>query len=69
MLTRNGIKAVVYDRHLEICCLLTFGIPAFKLEKAVLIKLHGIFSEMGIEFQLNTEVVRTSEHGNTAQLV
>lgn len=56
VLTRNGIKAVVYDRHPEIGGLLTFGIPAFKLGKAVMIKRHGIFSEMGIEFQLNTEV-------------
>jgi len=56
VLTRNGVKGMVYDRHPEIGGLLTFGIPAFKLEKAVMIKHHGIFSEMGIEFQLNTEV-------------
>lgn len=40
--------------------LLTFGIPAFKLEKAVMIKRHGIFSEMGIEFQLIPRWARTS---------
>ena len=56
VLTRNGVKAVVYDRHPEIGGLLTFGIPAFKLEKEVMVKRRGIFSEMGIEFQLNTEV-------------
>lgn len=67
MLTHNGIKTVVYDRHPEIGGLLTFGIPAFKLEKAVMIKRHGIFSEMGIECQLNTEV--GSQYGNTAQRV
>ncbi len=33
MSTRNGVKAVVFDRHPEIGGLLTFGIPAFKLEK------------------------------------
>ena len=33
VLTRNGVKAVVFDRHPEIGGLLTFGIPAFKLEK------------------------------------
>ncbi|MEA7571665.1 NAD(P)-binding protein, partial [Salmonella enterica subsp. enterica serovar Virginia] len=32
VLTRNGVKAVVFDRHPEIGGLLTFGIPAFKLE-------------------------------------
>ncbi|VEA70309.1 Glutamate synthase [NADPH] small chain [Serratia rubidaea] len=56
VLTRNGVQAVVYDRHPEIGGLLTFGIPAFKLEKEVMIKRREIFSEMGIEFQLNTEI-------------
>lgn len=58
VLTRNGVKAVVYDRHPEIGGLLTFGIPAFKLEKEVMVKRRKLFSEMGIEFQLNTEVGR-----------
>lgn len=56
VLTRNGVKAVVYDRHPEIGGLLTFGIPAFKLEKSVMTKRREIFTEMGIEFQLNIEV-------------
>ncbi|NPE55292.1 FAD-dependent oxidoreductase [Dickeya dadantii] len=56
VLTRSGVKAVVYDRHPEIGGLLTFGIPAFKLEKEVMTKRREIFTEMGIEFQLNTEV-------------
>ncbi|WP_192458351.1 glutamate synthase small subunit [Musicola keenii] len=56
VLTRNGVKAVVYDRHPEIGGLLTFGIPAFKLEKEVMIKRREIFTDMGIEFCLNTEV-------------
>ncbi|WP_075182964.1 glutamate synthase small subunit [Pantoea sp. 1.19] len=58
VLTRNGVKAVVYDRHPEIGGLLTFGIPAFKLEKEVMTKRREIFSEMGIDFHLNTEVGR-----------
>lgn len=58
VLTRNGVKAVIYDRHPEIGGLLTFGIPAFKLEKEVMIRRHEIFSGMGIEFKLNTEVGR-----------
>ena len=58
VLTRNGVKAVVYDRHPEIGGLLTFGIPAFKLEKEVMTRRRAMFSEMGIEFQLNTEVGR-----------
>ncbi|RLM27570.1 glutamate synthase [Brenneria alni] len=56
VLARNGVQAVVFDRHPEIGGLLTFGIPAFKLEKEVMIKRREIFSGMGIEFRLNTEV-------------
>ncbi|WP_406704268.1 FAD-dependent oxidoreductase [Sodalis sp.] len=56
VLARNGVQAVVFDRHPEIGGLLTFGIPAFKLEKEVMIKRREIFSDMGIEFRLNTEI-------------
>ncbi|PHM27451.1 FAD-dependent oxidoreductase [Xenorhabdus budapestensis] len=56
VLTRNGVQVIVYDRHPEIGGLLTFGIPAFKLEKEVMIRRREIFTEMGIEFCLNTEI-------------
>jgi glutamate synthase (NADPH) small chain len=56
ILTRNGVKAVVYDSHPEIGGLLTFGIPSFKLEKEVISKRRKIFEDMGIEFVLNTHV-------------
>ncbi|MEZ8965656.1 FAD-dependent oxidoreductase [Vibrio breoganii] len=56
ILVRNGVKAVVYDRYPEIGGLLTFGIPSFKLEKEVMQNRRKIFTEMGVEFQLNTEV-------------
>ncbi|TKI06921.1 glutamate synthase small subunit [Martelella alba] len=56
VLARNGVQAVVFDRHPEIGGLLTFGIPSFKLEKEVMVRRRQIFSEMGIEFRLNTEV-------------
>lgn len=59
ILTRNGVKSVVFDRHPEIGGLLTFGIPAFKLEKSVMAKRHELFSEMGIEFSLNSEIGKT----------
>lgn len=58
ILARNGIQAVVFDRHPEIGGLLTFGIPAFKLDKSILARRREIFSDMGIEFHLNTEVGR-----------
>jgi glutamate synthase (NADPH/NADH) small chain len=56
VLTRNGIDAVVYDRHAQIGGLLTFGIPSFKLEKEVIQTRREIFEEMGIEFRLNTNI-------------
>ncbi|MCO7187089.1 MULTISPECIES: FAD-dependent oxidoreductase [unclassified Pseudoalteromonas] len=56
ILVRNGVKPVVFDRNPEIGGLLTFGIPSFKLEKSVMEKRREIFSEMGVEFCLNTEI-------------
>ncbi|OSN09640.1 oxidoreductase FeS-binding subunit [Lonsdalea britannica] len=58
VLTRHGVKAVVFDRHPEIGGLLTFGIPSFKLDKDVLIQRRVLFEGMGIEFHLNTEIGR-----------
>ncbi|KPJ90636.1 MAG: glutamate synthase [Gammaproteobacteria bacterium SG8_11] len=56
VLTRNGVKAVVYDRYPEIGGLLTFGIPEFKLEKEVVKNRRAVMEGMGIEFVLNTDV-------------
>ncbi|WP_445767225.1 FAD-dependent oxidoreductase [Rheinheimera sp.] len=56
VLVRNGVTPVVFDRYPEIGGLLTFGIPPFKLEKSVLSLRREIFTDMGIEFRLNTNV-------------
>lgn len=56
ILVRSGVKPVVFDRYPEIGGLLTFGIPSFKLEKSVMANRRHIFSEMGVEFQLNVEI-------------
>ena len=56
ILVRNGVKAVVFDRYPEIGGLLTFGIPSFKLEKGIMENRRRIFSVMGVEFRMNTEV-------------
>lgn len=61
VLTRNGVKAVVYDRYPEIGGLLTFGIPSFKLEKNVITRRRKMFEDMGVEFRLNTEIGRDIE--------
>ena len=63
ILTRNGVKAVVYDRYPEIGGLLTFGIPEFKLEKQVMTRRREVFEGMGIEFRLNTEIGRDVQIG------
>ena len=56
ILARNGVKAVVFDLHPEIGGLLTFGIPAFKLEKEVVQRRREIMEGMGIEFRLGVEI-------------
>ena len=56
ILVRNGVKPVVFDKYPEIGGLLTFGIPELKLEKSVMSRRREIFTEMGVEFRLNTEV-------------
>jgi len=56
VLVRNGVTPVVFDRHPEIGGLLTFGIPEFKLEKSVLARRRAVFSGMGVEFRLNTDI-------------
>lgn len=56
ILVRNGVKPVVFDKYPEIGGLLTFGIPSFKLEKDVVKLRREIFTEMGVEFVLNTEI-------------
>ena len=58
VLVRGGVRPVVFDRNPEIGGLLTFGIPEFKLEKTVLAHRRRLFTEMGIEFRLQTEIGR-----------
>jgi len=58
VLARNGVKAIVFDRHPEIGGLLSFGIPEFKLEHKVIKTRRRILEGMGIEFVLNTEIGR-----------
>ena len=56
VLARNGVQAVVYDRHPEIGGLLTFGIPEFKLEKSIVKRRREVLEGMGVEFRLGVEV-------------
>ncbi|MFT7286999.1 MAG: glutamate synthase (NADPH/NADH) small chain [Halieaceae bacterium] len=58
VLVRAGVKPVIFDSYPEIGGLLTFGIPEFKLEKTVMMLRRDIFTDMGMEFRLNTEIGR-----------
>ena len=55
-LRRRGIAAHVFDRYEEIGGLLSFGIPAFKLEKDVVAVRRRVLEGMGVRFHLSTEV-------------
>ena len=57
-LQRAGIQATVFDRYERIGGLLQFGIPTFKLERAVIDRRHEILSGMGVEFRLGVEIGR-----------
>lgn len=58
ILARNGVQAVVYDRHPRIGGLLTYGIPPFKLDKDVVETRHEVMASMGIRFELGQDVGR-----------
>lgn len=56
MLNRNGVDVTVFDRQSAIGGMMTFGIPAFKLEKSIIHNRYELFKDAGIEFKLNTEI-------------
>ncbi len=56
ILAREGIRSVVFDSYPEVGGLLTFGIPPFKLEKAVVRRRQAILEGMGVEFRLNVRI-------------
>lgn len=56
VLIRNGVDVTIYERASEIGGLLTFGIPAFKLEKEVMMRRRHVLTDMGIEFKLGVNV-------------
>ncbi len=56
VLARNGVKAIVYDKHPEIGGLLAFGIPIFKLEHKVIKTRRNILEGMGIKFVLGATI-------------
>ncbi len=57
-LARSGIEATVFDRYEQIGGLLQFGIPSFKLDKAVIATRRAVLEEMGVRFRLGVDVGR-----------
>lgn len=62
-LIRAGVAVEVFDRYEEIGGLLTFGIPAFKLEKSVVRTRRGVLEELGVVFRLGVEIGRDLPFG------
>jgi glutamate synthase (NADPH/NADH) small chain len=57
-LRRAGIAVDVFDRQREIGGLLTFGIPPFKLDKAVVRTRREVLEGMGVHFHMGVEIGR-----------
>ncbi|MDC8014240.1 FAD-dependent oxidoreductase [Tahibacter soli] len=57
-LVRSGVAVDVFDRYEEIGGLLTFGIPAFKLDKAVVRTRRQVLEELGVAFRLGVDIGR-----------
>jgi glutamate synthase (NADPH/NADH) small chain len=54
----RGHAVHVYDRYDRVGGLMIYGIPNFKLEKAVVLRRWRLFEEAGVSFHLNVEVGR-----------
>ena len=57
-LRRKGFTVHVYDRYDRVGGLMVYGIPNFKLDKAVVGRRHQLLEAAGITFHLNFEVGR-----------
>ncbi len=58
LLRRRGYAVHVYDRHDRAGGLMTYGIPGFKLDKAVVMRRIRRLEEGGIQFHLGVEIGR-----------
>jgi glutamate synthase (NADPH/NADH) small chain len=56
LLRRRGYAVHVYDRHDRVGGLLVYGIPNFKLEKAVVARRHALLAAAGVQFHLGTAI-------------
>ena len=59
LLRERGFQVTVYDRHDRAGGLMTYGIPGFKLEKAVVERRVARLAEGGVDFRLGVEIGRS----------
>ena len=57
-LTRKGISVTVLEALHELCCVLVYGIPEFRLPKAIVRSEVDELRKMGVEFKTNWVVGR-----------
>ncbi len=55
-LNKEGFDVTVFDKRDEIGGLLTYGVPSFKLDKAVILRRRKMLEETGIHFKLGINV-------------
>jgi glutamate synthase (NADPH/NADH) small chain len=55
-LRRKGFQVIIYDRYDRAGGLLTYGIPSFKLEKAVVMQRVDQLRQSGVRFVMNCRV-------------
>ena len=67
VLARQGVNVTVFERDSEIGGLLTFGIPSFKLEHALISHRRRMLERLGICFRLSTAVGRDISIKNLLQ--
>ncbi|MEO0320003.1 MAG: NAD(P)-dependent oxidoreductase [Pseudomonadota bacterium] len=57
-LRKDGIQVTVYDRYDRLGGLLVYGIPNFKLDKAIVTRRTDYLRDSGIQFETNVEIGR-----------
>ncbi len=55
-LRKQGYQVTVYDRYDRVGGLLIYGIPNFKLDKAVVNRRTDLLEQSGVQFKLNCEI-------------
>lgn len=56
VLARSGVEVKVFDKNLEPGGLLLYGIPSFKLPKETLKRRIGLYSRLGVIFELGKKI-------------